>query len=162
MGTISEDAGLVAKEFRRCFSVPADRLKSWPEACALGGSRASITTNNISVDIERRSCGVTIGLARNVSTGQHNRTPGASSRAGVSRPGLMISFCAACHAIVERLQPVHTWLSPQLVILWREQRPGGGVSVAFAHRVLRGVFGSVEGFEVSASEIRQRLALDER
>jgi hypothetical protein len=43
---------------------------------------------------------------------------------GVSKPGLMISLCAACHAIVERLQAVHTWLPPQLVILWREQHPG--------------------------------------
>src|ERR1700685_4087086 len=29
---------------------------------------------------------------------------------GVSKLGLMISLCAACHAIVERLQAVHTWL----------------------------------------------------
>jgi hypothetical protein len=48
----------------------------------------------------------------------HHRVP------GVSKPGLMISLCAACHAIVERLQAVHTWLPPQLVILWREQHPG--------------------------------------
>src|ERR1700691_5039639 len=48
----------------------------------------------------------------------HHRVP------GVSKPELMISLCAACHAIVERLQAVHTWLPPQLVILWREQHPG--------------------------------------
>jgi hypothetical protein len=35
----------------------------------------------------------------------------------------MISLCAACHAIVERLQTVRIWLPPQLLILWREQHP---------------------------------------
>jgi hypothetical protein len=45
----------------------------------------------------------------------HHRVP------GLSRPALMISLCAACHAIVERLQVVRTWLPPQLLILWREQ-----------------------------------------
>ena len=35
----------------------------------------------------------------------------------------MISLCAACHAIVERLQVLDVWLPPQLVILWREQHP---------------------------------------
>jgi hypothetical protein len=35
----------------------------------------------------------------------------------------MISLCAACHAIVERLQAVRIWLPPQLLILWREQHP---------------------------------------
>ncbi len=47
----------------------------------------------------------------------HHRVP------GVSKPALMISLCAACHAIVERLQAVRTWLPPQLLILWREQHP---------------------------------------
>jgi hypothetical protein len=32
-----------------------------------------------------------------------------------------ISLCAACHAIVERLQAVRIWMPPQLLILWREQ-----------------------------------------
>ena len=45
----------------------------------------------------------------------HHRVP------GVSKPALMISLCAACHAIVERLQAVRIWLPPQLLILWREQ-----------------------------------------
>jgi hypothetical protein len=45
----------------------------------------------------------------------HHRVP------GVSKPELMISLCAACHAIVERLQAVRSWLPPQLYILWREQ-----------------------------------------
>jgi hypothetical protein len=47
----------------------------------------------------------------------HHRVPGNS------KPALMISLCAACHAIVERLRVVRTWLPPQLVILWREQHP---------------------------------------
>jgi len=47
----------------------------------------------------------------------HHRVP------GVSKPSLMISLCAACHAIVERLQVPRTWLPPQLFILWREQHP---------------------------------------
>ncbi|MGO9443182.1 MAG: hypothetical protein ACLPXB_00240 [Thiobacillaceae bacterium] len=47
----------------------------------------------------------------------HHRVP------GVSRPSLMISLCAACHAIVERLRAVRIWLPPQLLILWREQHP---------------------------------------
>jgi len=45
----------------------------------------------------------------------HHRVP------GVSKPALMISLCAACHAIVERLQAVRIWMPPQLLILWREQ-----------------------------------------
>jgi transposase-like protein len=36
----------------------------------------------------------------------HHRVP------GVSKPALMISLCAACHAIVERLQAVRIWLPP--------------------------------------------------
>jgi hypothetical protein len=48
----------------------------------------------------------------------HHRVP------GISQPALMISLCAACHAIVERLQVLDVWLPPQLVILWREQHPG--------------------------------------
>jgi hypothetical protein len=47
----------------------------------------------------------------------HHRVP------GVSRPALMISLCAACHAIVERLQALCVWLPPQLLILWHEQHP---------------------------------------
>ena len=47
----------------------------------------------------------------------HHRVP------GISQPALMISLCAACHAIVERLQVLDVWLPPQLVILWREQHP---------------------------------------
>ncbi len=47
----------------------------------------------------------------------HHRVP------GVSKKELMISLCASCHAIVERLQVVRTWLPPQLLILWREQHP---------------------------------------
>ncbi len=47
----------------------------------------------------------------------HHRVP------GVSRPALMISLCAACHAIVERLETLRIWLPPQLLILWREQHP---------------------------------------
>ena len=46
---------------------------------------------------------------------RHHRVP------GVSKPALMISLCAACHATVERLQVVRIWLPPQLLILWREQ-----------------------------------------
>ena len=49
---------------------------------------------------------------------RHHRVP------GVSRPALLISLCAACHATVERLQAVRIWLPPQLLILWREQHPG--------------------------------------
>jgi hypothetical protein len=45
----------------------------------------------------------------------HHRMP------GVSRPALLISRCAACHATVDRLQAVRVWLPPQLRILWREQ-----------------------------------------
>ena len=48
----------------------------------------------------------------------HHRRP------GVSKVELMISLCAACHAIVERLKMLRTWLPPQLLILWREQHPG--------------------------------------
>ena len=48
---------------------------------------------------------------------RHHRVP------GVSRPALMISLCAACHAIVERLETLRIWLPPQLLILWREQHP---------------------------------------
>jgi len=51
-----------------------------------------------------------------------NRRP-ETAVPGVSKPALMISLCAACHAIVERLQAVRTWLSPRLLILWREQHP---------------------------------------
>ena len=47
----------------------------------------------------------------------HHRVP------GVSKPALMISLCAACHATVERLQAVRIWLPPRLMILWREQHP---------------------------------------
>ena len=47
----------------------------------------------------------------------HHRVP------GVPRPALMISLCAACHAIVVRPQVVRTWLPPQLLVLWREQHP---------------------------------------
>jgi hypothetical protein len=47
----------------------------------------------------------------------HHRVP------GVSKPALMISLCAACHATVERLQVVRIWLPPQLRTLWREQHP---------------------------------------
>lgn len=45
----------------------------------------------------------------------HHRVP------GVSKLALMIALCAACHAIVERLQAVRNWLPPQLFILWQEQ-----------------------------------------
>jgi len=49
---------------------------------------------------------------------------GASSRAGCLETGADdFSLCAACHAIVERLQAVRVWLPPQLLILWREQHP---------------------------------------
>ncbi|MGA7930742.1 MAG: hypothetical protein WCA20_32695 [Candidatus Sulfotelmatobacter sp.] len=48
----------------------------------------------------------------------HHRGP------GVSRPALLISLCAACHATIERLQAVRVWLPPQLRILWREQHRG--------------------------------------
>jgi hypothetical protein len=41
----------------------------------------------------------------------------------MKRPELMISLCAACHAIVERLLVLRAWLPPQLVILWREKHP---------------------------------------
>jgi hypothetical protein len=54
----------------------------------------------------------------------HHRVP------GVSKPALMISLCAACHAIVERLQAVRTWLPPQLLILWREQHPDAAYQLA--------------------------------
>jgi hypothetical protein len=47
----------------------------------------------------------------------HHRVPGDS------KPALMISLCPACHAIVERLQVLRTWLPPQLLVLWREQHP---------------------------------------
>src|ERR1700731_4441729 len=53
---------------------------------------------------------------------------GASSIMASRHPALMISLCAACHAIVERLQVLDVWLPPQLVILWREQHPTSNIS----------------------------------
>jgi len=55
----------------------------------------------------------------------HHRVP------GLSRPELMISLCAACHAIVERLHVLRSWLPPQLVILWREQHPDAAYQLQF-------------------------------
>jgi hypothetical protein len=54
----------------------------------------------------------------------HHRVP------GVSKPALMISLCAACPATVERLQVVRIWLTPQLLILWREQHPDAAYQLA--------------------------------
>jgi hypothetical protein len=55
----------------------------------------------------------------------HHRVP------GVSKKALMISLCAACHAIVERLQVIRAWLPPQLIILWREQHPEASFQLQF-------------------------------
>jgi hypothetical protein len=54
----------------------------------------------------------------------HHRVP------GVSTPALMISLCAGCHAIVERLQALRCWLPPQLRILWREQHRDAAYQLA--------------------------------
>ena len=55
----------------------------------------------------------------------HHRIP------GLSKKDLMISLCAACHAIVERLEVLRTWLPPQLVVLWREQHPDAPFQLQF-------------------------------
>jgi hypothetical protein len=49
----------------------------------------------------------------------HHRVPGAS------KLHLMITLCAAHHAQVERLQVAAKPMPPLLLILWREQHPGG-------------------------------------
>ena len=55
----------------------------------------------------------------------HHRVP------GISKPEVMISLCAACHAIVERMKAVRVWLPPQLIILWREKHPEAAYQLQF-------------------------------
>ncbi|MDQ2844263.1 MAG: HNH endonuclease [Acidobacteriota bacterium] len=49
----------------------------------------------------------------------HHRVPGKSVL------HLMISLCPGCHAKVHRTKMVLTELPPLLLMLWREQHPGG-------------------------------------
>jgi|SRR5579883_1964971 len=74
----------------------------------------------------------------------HHRKP------GVSKPNLMISLCAACHAIVERLKAVRTWLPPQLIILWREQHPEADYQLSLP---LPHVGGGMEQFNPKVIEL---------
>ena len=62
----------------------------------------------------------------------HHRVP------GVSRPALMISLCAACHAIVERLRASADLVASATTDSVARATSGRGVSVALADRVWRG------------------------
>jgi hypothetical protein len=64
-----------------------------------------------------RVCGASGRDKRSITV--HHRVPGKSVL------HLMISLCPGCHAKVHRTKMVLTELPPLLLVLWREQHPGG-------------------------------------
>jgi hypothetical protein len=64
-----------------------------------------------------RVCGASGRDKRSITV--HHRVPGKSVL------NLMISLCPGCHAKVHRTKMVLMELPPLLLVLWREQHPGG-------------------------------------
>ncbi len=95
---------------RRSLCAPAARSKWWPGACVRPVSRASTATGNTLAAIAKPCSSATNGHARDAFIAPSRKTAITSwSITGcraTSRLAVMISLCAACHAIVERLQAV--------------------------------------------------------
>jgi hypothetical protein len=114
----------VKKPLQRAFCCPCGRT----DILALGLCGTCYTLRRqdqeyfggLREEVLRRD-GYRCRVCDSLKPGVHHRVP------GVSRLHLMIALCAGCHAKVHRTRSMFPTVdtSPLLLILWREQHPGG-------------------------------------